>query len=219
MLDLHDQRGVDFLPASGVDALSCPSASFCLAAEKAFGRFRYSTTPASATWTLKELAAESEATAMKGASCLSSSFCAMVDNKGNVYVANTAEKVQSTSWVKTNVDGTTALSGIACMSTTLCVAVDSAGNTLRLAISFLAVATATKQNIGNVDELTGVACPTSTRCVAVDNLGVVFVSATAAEGWTERLDLPNAFTSVACASTSICVATDKAGQVTAFDTR
>jgi Zn-dependent metalloprotease len=208
-----------FLPASGVDALSCPSASFCLAAEKAFGRFRYSTTPASATWTLKELAAESEATAMKGASCLSSSFCAMVDNKGNVYVANTAEKVQSTSWVKTNVDGTTALSGIACMSTTLCVAVDSAGNSLRLAISAFAIATATKQNIGNVDELTGVACPTSTRCVAVDNLGVVFVSATAAEGWTERLDLPNAITSVACASTSICIATDKAGQVTAFDTR
>jgi Zn-dependent metalloprotease len=207
-----------FLPASGVDALSCPSASFCIAAENGWGRFRYSTSPASATWTLKELG-EAEATAMKGVSCVSSSFCAMVDSKGNVYVANTSEKVQSTSWTKTNVDGTTALNGIACMSTTLCVAVDTAGNTLRLVIDAFAKATATKRDIGNANELTGVTCPTSTKCVAVDNQGVIFVSATAGEGWTARHDLANGITSVSCASSSLCVATDKGGQVTAFDAR
>jgi hypothetical protein len=208
-----------FLPASGVDALSCPSASFCIAAENGWGRFRYSTSPASATWTLREMSGSEATTAMKGVSCLSSSFCAMADSKGNVHVANTAEKVQSTSWTKTNVDGTTALNGIACMSTTLCVAVDAAGNTLRLAINFLGTATATKRDIGNANELTAVTCPTSTRCVTVDNQGVIFVSATAGEGWTARHDLVNGITSVSCASSSICVATDKGGQVTAFDAR
>ena len=208
-----------FLPASGVDALSCPSASFCIAAENGSGRFRYATSPASATWTLKEMTGSEAATAMKGVHCLTSSFCAMVDNKGNVYVANSAEKVQSASWTKTNVDGTTALNGIACMSTSLCVAVDTAGNTLRLAINFLGTATATKRDIGNANELTAVTCPTSTRCVTVDNQGVVFVSATAGEGWTARHDLANGITSVSCASSSICVATDKGGQVTAFDAR
>ena len=116
-------------------------------------------------------------------------------------------------------DGTTALNGIACMSTSLCVAVDTAGNTLRLAINFLGTATATKRDIGNANELTAVTCPTSTRCVTVDNQGVVFVSATAGEGWTARHDLANGITSVSCASSSICVATDKGGQVTAFDAR
>jgi len=207
-----------YLASSGVDAVSCPSASFCLAAESGFGRFRYSTTPASSTWTQKEMSEATETTAMKGVHCLSASFCAMADNKGNVYVANTAEKVQSATWTKTNVDGTTALTGVSCMSTTLCIAVDSAGNTLRLTIDFTGKATAAKRNVGGTNEFTGVTC-TSSRCAVVDNLGVVFVSASAGEYWTQRHDLPNGITSVSCASNSLCIATNKAGQVTAFDAR
>jgi len=207
-----------YLATSGVDAISCPSASFCLAAENAWGRFRYSTTPASSTWTQKEMAESTEATAMKGVSCLSASFCAIADSKGNVYVANSAEKVQSTTWTKTNVDGTTALNGIACISTTLCIAVDAAGNVLRLTIDLTGKATAAKRNVGGTNEFTAIAC-TTTRCATVDNQGVVFVSASAGESWTERHDLPNGLTSVSCATNSLCIATDKAGGVTTFDAR
>jgi len=207
-----------YLASSGVDAISCPTASFCLAAENAWGRFRYSTTPASSTWTQKEMAESTEGTAMKSVHCLSASFCAMADGKGNVYVANTAEKVQSATWTKTNVDGTTAINGVACMSTALCIGVDAAGNTLRMTIDFTGKATATKRNPGGTNEFTAVTC-TSSRCAAVDNLGVVLVSASSGEYWTQRHDLPNAITSVSCASNSLCIATDKAGQVTAFDAR
>ena len=118
-----------FSPTYGVDAISCPSSSFCVEGQDGEGYFRYSTNPSS-SWTLEQQGSAS----MKGVSCFLSSFCAIVDSVGRVHVATSTRQIESSSWKETDIDSTTALNGIACTSTTSCVAIDGAGNVLNLTI-------------------------------------------------------------------------------------
>ncbi len=202
-----------YSPGNGVDAIACASATFCVDGQDAFGYFRYSTSPASTSWTLEEQGSA----AMKAATCLSSSFCAIADGAGNVYVATTKAQVESSGWTSTKVDGTTALNGVACTSTTSCVAVDGAGNVISLAIAGGGAATATKHNIDSTNSLAAVTCPTSSTCVAVDDHGNVFVSTNAGEVWTNQYHPGGKLTSVACVSASLCVTADATGNVTTFN--
>ncbi len=205
-----------FSPTFGVDAISCASASLCVAGHDGNGNFAYSTSPGSTAW---ELQKQGEA-AMKGVFCLSTSFCAMADSKGRVHVATTAEKIKSSSWTETNVNSGVALNGIACTSTTACVAVDSAGNFLRLTIAGGGEATvASKRGIDDNNELTAVTCTTSSTCVAVDDAGNVFVSDSGGEAWFKHHELGKHLTAVSCSANALCVTTDNTGQVTAFDPR
>lgn len=202
-----------YSPANGVDAISCTSVSFCLDGQNAYGYFRYSTNPASTSWELED---QGSAT-MKGAFCLSSSFCALADNVGRVHVATTESQVKSSAWTETSVDGTTALNGIACTSTSSCVAVDSAGNVLNLTISGTGAATVSKQDIDATNGLTAVSCVAGLTCVAVDSVGNVFVSANAGGTWKKEYAPGGYLTSVSCASSSLCVTVSTAGNVTSFD--
>lgn len=205
-----------FSPAAGVDAISCPSASLCVAGHDGNGNFAYSNSPGSTAW---ELQKQGEA-AIKGVFCLSTSFCAMADSEGRVHIATSAEKIKSSSWTETNVNGGTALNGIACTATTACVAVDGAGNVLRLTVAGGGEATlASRRDIDGNDELTAVTCTTSSTCVAVDDAGGVFVSGSGGEAWFKHHELGRYLTAVSCSSNALCVATDSSGQVTAFDPR
>jgi Zn-dependent metalloprotease len=198
--------------AHGVLAISCPSSSFCVAAQES-GRIRYSTKPASTSWT--EVTAGSGA--MNGVHCLSSSFCAVVNGSGDLYVANTEAHIKEASgWKSTDIDGSTALHGVACTSTTSCVAVDSAGNVLDLTINGSGEATASKHDIDGTTNLTAVTCTKEFTCVAVDNKGNIFVSTSSGETWNNQHALGTGLTSVSCASNSLCVAADTSGNVTAF---
>jgi len=203
-----------YTPVYGVDAIYCSSSSFCIDGQDNYGYFRYSTNPASTSWTLRE---QGElAGAIKSVFCLSSSFCAIGDGTGSVHVATTTAQVESWSWTHTKVDGTKALNGIACTSTTSCVAVDSAGYVLNLTISGNGSATVTKQNIAGNAGLTAVSCAGST-CVTVDNAGEVFVSKNAGASWVKQYGLSENLTSVSCASPSLCVTASTAGKVTALN--
>jgi alpha-tubulin suppressor-like RCC1 family protein len=204
-----------YSPVYGVDAISCPSTSFCVDGQDGLGYFRYATTPASSSWTLEQQGSSS----MNGVSCLSSSFCAMVDGVGNLYVATSTTQIESSSWTATNVDGSNALNGVACTSTTSCLAVDGAGNVLKLAVSSGGTATATKLNIDSTNSLTGIACTTGSTCVAVDNLGNVFVSTNNGANWTKQYAIGTKQTGVSCSSMSLCVAAGSTGAVTTFNPR
>jgi len=202
----------------GVVAASCPSSTFCVAAQE-LGRIRYSTSPTS-SWTELKIGEKGEkgSGTMIGVSCLSSSFCAVVNKSGELYVANTEAHLQEASgWKSTSIDSSSALHGVACTSTSSCVAVDSAGNVVNITISGEGTATTSKQNIDGTNKLTSVACVTST-CTAVDNQGNIFVSTNAGETWSEQyVVVGNELTSVSCASASLCLAADTAGSVTTFD--
>jgi tripartite motif-containing protein 71 len=201
-----------YAPANGVDAISCTSTTFCLDGQDGYGYFRYSTSPGSTSWTL-----ENQGTAaIKGVFCLSTSFCAIVDSKGDAHVANSTSQIESSLWKETDVDSTTALNGVACTSTSSCIAVDGAGNVLDLRIESSGTASASKHDIDGTNDLTAVTC-TSSICVAVDNVGNVFVSENKGETWTNRYALGDDLTSVSCASASLCATVDTTGKVTALN--
>jgi YD repeat-containing protein len=202
-----------YTPSYGVDTVSCVSSSFCVDGQDGDGYFRYSTSPASTSWTLEQQGMAS----MKSVSCLSSSFCAIADGTGHVHVATTTSQVESPSWKETDVDGSSALNGVACTSTTSCIAVDGAGNVLNLAIESSGAATASKHDIDGTNSLTAVTCTTSSTCITVDNAGSVFVSKNNGETWVKQYSLGDKLTGVSCSSSSLCAAVDTTGNVTAFN--
>ncbi len=202
-------------PTYGVVAVSCASTTLCVTGQ-AEGYIRYTTNPASEEWFTVELGVPT----MNAVDCLSSSFCAVVDSKGNVHIANTATKIKEKSgWKSTNVDGTTALHGISCVSTTSCLAVDSTGDVLDLTIESSGTAMVSKDDIDSTNELTAISCAGSSTCTAVDAVGNVFVSNNNGETWVREHQLADKLTSVSCASTSLCLTADTTGNVTAFDAR
>jgi hypothetical protein len=200
-------------PTYGVDAISCVSASFCVAGQDNLGYYRYSTNPASQAWTIEDQGSA----VIRGAFCLSTSFCAMVDSKGVVHIANSTAQIESSTWKETNVDGTTALNGVACTSTTSCVAVDGVGNVLNLTIESSGTATVAKHDIDGTNNITAISCSGSSTCALVDYAGNVFVSRNHGETWTKQYGLGDKLTAVSCATTTTCAAVDTAGTVTAFN--
>ncbi|HST56232.1 MAG TPA: putative Ig domain-containing protein [Solirubrobacteraceae bacterium] len=200
-----------FSPSFGVNAVSCPSASFCASAQGE-GNMRFSTTPStSSPWTIVGLGGGD----LEDVSCLSSSFCVEVDNRGNVHVA-TEEITEDYVWTSTNVNGTTGLRGVSCVTTTSCFAVDGGSDVLILMISPSGGATATRQAIDGANGLVTVAC-TGTTCAAADTHGGIFASTNAGADWTTRYSGGAVVTSVSCASASLCAAVTTAGDITTFD--
>lgn len=205
-----------FTPGFGVNAVSCPSASFCVSAQGG-GYMRYSTDPSHATWGNIVGIGSGE---LEDVSCLSSSFCVEVDDHGNLHVATTEDGLKDESgdgWIATNVNGTTGLRGVACITTTSCLAVDGGGDdVLNLAIAPNGGATATRQAIDGANGLVTIAC-TSTTCAAADTHGGIFASTNAGADWTTRSSGGAGVTSVSCASASLCAAVTTTGDVTTFD--
>jgi hypothetical protein len=203
-----------FTPSNGVGALSCPSTSFCVSGQEGNGFIRYSTNPSGILWTAVQIGTG----AMKGVSCLSSSFCAVVDDSGNVHVATTEEHIKEAGgagWTDTDVNDATALRGIACSSTTSCIAVDGSDEVLNLTIGSGGEATVSRQSIDGANELTAVSCAGST-CAAADEQGGIFASTNAGADWLVRYE-GAPVTSVSCASASLCSAVTTTGDVTMFN--
>jgi hypothetical protein len=204
-----------FNPAFGVVAVSCASTTLCVSGEEGDGAIRYTSKPASGEWfALDEIGGVFGA--MKGVDCLSSSFCSVVDSKGNVHIANTEAKIKETSgWKSTDIDGSTALHGVACAARASCIAVDETGDVLDIGINSGGEATASKDDIDGTNNLTAITC-TGFTCATVDKQGNVFVSGNGGVSWTKELATGTDLTSVSCASSALCVTTDTTGNVTAF---
>jgi len=202
-----------FKPTNGVDAISCPSTSFCVSAQAGGGFIRYSTNPSGILWTAVSIGSG----AMKDVSCLSASFCAVVDDSGNVRVATTEKAVkEAPGWTATNVNGETALDAITCSSTTSCVVVDGSDEVLNLTIGPSGEATASRQGIDGAHGLIAVDC-TGATCAAADDHGGIFASTNTGADWIVRHGGGAGLTSVSCASASLCAAVTTTGDITTFN--
>ena len=202
-----------FLPANGVNSISCPSSSFCVTTQEGGGFIRYSTNPSGISWTARVIGSG----AMKAVSCLSVSFCAVVDDTGNVRVATTEARVkEATGYAATNVNGAKALTGIACSSTTNCLAIDAGKEILKLTIAQPAgTATVSKVALPEASGLTSVTCPGAT-CVATDSDGGIFTSTNGGTNWQKRHEAGDPLKSVSCASATLCVSVNAGGDVAMF---
>jgi len=200
-----------FSPVFGVDAVSCGATSLCVTGD-AEGYVRYSTKPASEEW-FPLVIGSGEMTAVD---CISSSFCAVVDNKGNVHVANSEAKIEEEAgWKSTDVDSTKALHGVACTSTTSCLAIDGEGHLLHLTINGSGEATVSSEDLDGTNELTAITCK-GTLCVAVDSKGNIFESTNSGSSWKKDFVLGTDLTSVSCSKSTLCAAADSTGEVTTF---
>ncbi len=202
-----------FAPVWGVDTVSCPSSSFCVAGQ-AEGFIRYSTSPTSSAWEPIDVATGE----VNAIDCLSSSFCALANSKGGVYVANTEAKVKEEhGWKSKDIDGSHPLHGIACTTTTWCVAIDGEGRVFDLTISSSGEATVYKEeDPDGTNDLTAITC-TGETCLTADSNGNVFVSVNAGETWRIAHTFGTDITGLSCSASTLCVATNKTGEVTAFE--
>jgi Zn-dependent metalloprotease len=202
-----------FKPTDGVGAISCPSSSFCVTALEGGGFIRYSTNPSGILWTSVTIGTG----AMRDVTCLSKSFCAVVDAAGNVRVATTEKGVKEAGgWKATSVNGGAALSSVACASTSSCIAIDGSDEVINLSIAEGGGATASTQAIAGAGELTDVNCVGAT-CVVVDDDGAVFASANSGSTWEERFQARGKLNGVSCASSALCAAGTDGGDVIKFD--
>lgn len=118
-----------------LDAVSCPSASLCVAVDNR-GNVLASTDPTGGpgAWTKVFSSSVDAPNRFNGASCASATLCVAVDDRGNV--VSSTEPATAGTWTVAHADSRTdfirghqvSLTGVSCPSVSLCVAVDSAGN-------------------------------------------------------------------------------------------
>ena len=198
-----------------LSAISCPSASLCVAVDGQ-GDVLTSIDPAggAGTWKITNVHGTN---GIESISCPSVSLCVAVDQKGNV-LSSTNPTGGRAAWASANVDGTNSFFDVSCASGSLCVAVDENGH----------VITSTKPNggasawkaalIDGGNELVGVSCTVASLCVIVDANGDPVVSTNPTGGATAwkitRLNVAGTFdASVYCQSRSLCFLSDENGDV------
>jgi hypothetical protein len=195
---------------SSIDAISCVSATWCVAADEFGHAFAGNPQAGRGSWT-RGLTVFGISGAVD---CVSETLCIQT---GEGAIATSTEPAAGV-WSRVKLDGDFSIHGLACPSATLCVAGDSAGNVL----------TATDPaggsgawSIGAADphnSINAVSCPTTTLCVAVDDGGNVVISTNPSGGaaaWTvtHEDNGRNTLASVSCPTTTLCVAVDNDGNV------
>jgi hypothetical protein len=185
---------------SAVQAVSCPSSSFCAAANSD-GDVLTSTDPAGgpATWQATSLATGS--IGLTTITCPTETFCATTDDNGDVLVSTDPTGGPS-AWTATNIvnpDGD-GIEGLTCPSTTLCVAVDSLGNVITSTDPTGGVWSTAAVSTGTLDT---VACAGTGLCLA---LGADLAASIAPTGGTATWRTTSALSGslLACPSATVC---------------
>ena len=140
-------------------AVSCTSASFCVAVDANGDATTFDGTSWSAL-----TAIDSHPGGLSSVSCSSATFCVAVDVDGN------AQTYNGTSWsTPTSVDGTSNIASVSCASASFCVAVDASGN----AVTFNGSSWSAPVLI-DAGGVSSVSCPSTSFCMAVDGGGESF---------------------------------------------
>jgi hypothetical protein len=198
-------------------AISCPSASLCVAGDLA-GNILTSTNPTGGPSPWNSAAVSP----IGGVSCPSVSLCVAVS--GNHVLTATDPTGGASAWTKTKIDtGTTnELNAVSCPSVSLCVAVDENGNIVTSTdpTGGASAWTKTKIDTATSNQLKAVSCPSVSLCIAVDLAGNALTSTDPTGGtstWTKtKIDPPgtyNELTAVSCPSVSLCVAVTVNGNI------
>lgn len=211
--------------ASGLTSISCPSVSFCVAADRR-GDALASTDPTggASKWRSVNVDPKPGILGITSVSCPTRSFCVAVDSSGNV-VTSTDPTGGASAWKLHAVYGSSALYGVSCASTSLCVAVDG---TAVVVSTDPTGGSSTWQRAtveqGDLYRLNAVSCPSASMCVAVDQEGNVVTSTDPAGGasaWEINAaeyvpfgpGIPglSGLFAVSCPSTSFCLSVDSLG--------
>jgi RHS repeat-associated protein len=138
-------------------------------------------------------------------SCPTTSFCAAVDNDGNLFSWN------GSSWSSADdIDTTVVMYSVSCTSSSDCTAADNSGDVLYTTNGW---SSHTRTNVDS-HMIDRVSCASSSDCTAVDNDGRVVSTAndwSTHSGPTE-IDGTTHIGSVSCPTTSFCAAVDNDGE-------
>jgi hypothetical protein len=200
----------------GVNAVSCPSVSLCVAVDDA-GNVLSSTNPAggATAWTAANVDGTNP---LNGVSCSSSPtlVCVAVDNVGNV-VTSSNPTGGAAAWTSAAADPSNNLIAVSCASSSLCVAVGASGHVASTTNPTGGAAAWTTAHLLSSNALLGVSCPSTSLCVADDNSGNVQTATNPtgpAGAWTlAHVDGSHGMFRLSCPTSSLCVAGDSAGNV------
>ncbi len=206
-------------------AVSCPSASLCVAIDAA-GEVVTSTEPTAhgthwrVSTPLPGLPVGPDPNGLNAISCPSTTLCVAV---GGAHVAVSTDPAGGASaWQVEEVGGEAAfqdggsLDSVSCPSITLCVAGDRDGNVVTSTTPAAAVPGWTVTNIEQVGygETLEVSCADPSHCVAVDGEGLVLSSTNPTGGssaWS-TVNLGYPLYGISCPSASLCVAVGSASE-------
>ena len=206
----------------GVNGISCPSSSLCIAVDQ-IGQVLVSRSPLRSTGPWRVFRPISgETPALFGVSCASVSLCVAV-GEGGAILTSTSPTTGARGWRVSRLGGAEsheALVGVSCPSAALCVAVGPGV----VVVSTDPGAMQPAWRVDRVDvehgfasPLEGVSCPSVSLCVAVDFFRNVVTSdnPTAGAGAWSVAPVPGGdglpLNAVSCGSPSFCVIVDQAG--------
>ncbi len=175
-----------------------------------------------------------------GVSCPSVSFCAAVDDIGNVltstdprtthgglkycvtsdfcvishHTGHALTSPPANRWQVTKATDA-ALMSIACPNTALCVATDVSGDVVTSSDPTGPSTAWTTTDVDGDEQINDVSCPTSGFCAAVDDAGDVLTSTNPRRGpWTRmNVDGATPIDAIDCPRSTFCVAVDYAGKI------
>lgn len=174
-------------------SISCPSASFCVAADARGDAVVYD----GGVWSAPTEVDGSNQ--LDSVSCPTASFCVAVDGDGN------AVTFDGTAWsVPIDVDPGNSLSSVSCPSASFCVAVDTSGS----ALSYAGGAWSASLGVDPGHSLSAVSCASASFCAAVDTNGNALSYNVGSWSAPVSVDSPHSFSAISCASTTFCLAVD-----------
>jgi hypothetical protein len=215
-------------PGRELSAVSCPSASLCVAVDRS-GNALTATNPTAglAGWSGTPADPGHELT---GVSCPSASLCVAVDAAGNALVSE--HPAQNLWGLAVDIDGSDRLGAVSCSSASLCVAVDTAGGVLVSREPAAGAGAWHRRALDAAGGLAAVSCgvgdvagPGSggpgAACVAVDASGNLLASgdpASATPTWSDtEADPGGVLSGVSCTPLGLCVAVDGGGHALASE--
>lgn len=186
-----------------LSAVSCPTATFCVAGD-GYGQ---ALTFDGQNWSAPRPVATGAG--FTSISCPTTTFCAGVDSTGRAFTFDGMQWSAPAAVDSPDVR----LTSVSCTSATFCAAVDTSGRQT----TWDGQAWAAPQPIANVDSaIRSVSCVTPTFCAAVDDGRDTILFDGTVWSAADYGNLGQA-TSVSCASTSFCVAVDDGGSAVTYD--
>jgi hypothetical protein len=201
--------------AGTLTAVSCPSASLCVAGDEA-GTILSSTNPSGGpiAWSIAPVLPNAP---ISGISCPSISLCVAVS--GQDVLTATDPSAGASAWTKTTFDQGAYAGPISCPSVSLCVAgggaagIDGGATVLTSTDPTGGASSWSTVPLASSDEtVDAISCASVSLCVAATNKGDLFTSTHptgGASAWTETtIDQGHFLSAVSCPSVSLCVITN-----------
>jgi len=175
-----------------------------------------SAAPTTGTWSKAQTVEVRDRSSLSAVSCPSTTFCAAVDNNGDVHFWKNG------AWLASqHLNAGGSLSSISCPTTTFCVAISVGGEAM-------AFNGRTWNSVGSAGPQEGyqISCPTMTFCVATGANGIPgkpsWLAVYNGHSWSSQKtvstgEMSDRVLDVSCATTSYCVAVNWNGKILTYD--